>query len=143
MRVGVTATRAGITDHQKRQVETLFRQFYDIQGWMELHHGMCIGGDLQAHDIARNLFGSRVTIHGHAGVIERYRASCDCDVYYEPKWPPARNKDIVDAVQTMIALPGESEEVLRSGTWMTIRYARKVKRRMIIVYPEPSDDLAA
>lgn len=146
MRVGITATRRGLTDYQKMTVSSTLESLL-FEYTNQLHHGMCIGGDLQVHKICRGLFGKNVEIHGHPSNLDRFRAQCDCDVYYTPKAPLVRNRDIVIAVQTMIALPGEDEEILRSGTWATIRYARMVKRQMITIYPypspEPSDDLAA
>jgi hypothetical protein len=46
-----------------------------------------------------------------------------------------RNKDIVDETTLLVATP-KGDEVRRSGTWMTIRYFRKVKGTVPkIIYP--------
>lgn len=47
-----------------------------------------------------------------------------------------RNKVIVDRCGVLVAAPGEAQEQLRSGTWSTIRYARRVGRPVIMVLPD-------
>src|SRR6185295_3683952 len=49
--------------------------------------------------------------------------------------PLDRNHDIVDETQMLIAAPKGPEEQ-RSGTWATVRYARKLGRRIVIVWPD-------
>ena len=46
-----------------------------------------------------------------------------------------RNKDVVDSSDTLVAFPRTYEEQLRSGTWSTIRYARKKNKTIVIIYP--------
>lgn len=54
-----------------------------------------------------------------------------------PAKPPLiRNHDIVNNVELMIACPFETTEQLRSGTWATIRYTRKQKKHLIIIWPD-------
>ncbi len=47
-----------------------------------------------------------------------------------------RDKDIVNPAERMIAAPAGTTEELRSGTWATIRYARKKKVPLSIVWPD-------
>jgi hypothetical protein len=49
-----------------------------------------------------------------------------------------RNRHIVDEVDLMFAKQLQNEEIVRSGTWCTIRYAArsKVKRLLVIVWPD-------
>jgi hypothetical protein len=49
-----------------------------------------------------------------------------------------RNGHIVDASHVMIACPRLMHEELRSGTWMTIRYARRADKPLAIVWPDGS-----
>jgi len=56
--------------------------------------------------------------------------------FREPKPPLVRNRDIVDECDLLVACPGSDHEELRSGTWACIRYARKVKRKTIIIWPD-------
>ena len=54
-----------------------------------------------------------------------------------PELPPlVRNHKIVGAVHLLIATPKTDKEELRSGTWATIRYAKKVRLSTCIVYPD-------
>ena len=56
--------------------------------------------------------------------------------YIRPAKPPLdRNHDIVERCDLLIATPHTVEEQLRSGTWATIRYARKVHRPHYIIRP--------
>lgn len=53
---------------------------------------------------------------------------------YLPEAPLIRNKKIVDNCDILIALPIDKDvEELRSGTWATIRYARKLNKKIIII----------
>jgi hypothetical protein len=35
----------------------------------------------------------------------------------------------------LIATPSTDDEQLRSGTWATVRYARKAKKRIKLIFP--------
>jgi predicted Rossmann fold nucleotide-binding protein DprA/Smf involved in DNA uptake len=52
-----------------------------------------------------------------------------------PLDPLVRNKVIVNISDVILATPFEDKEVMRSGTWSTIRYARKVGKTPIIILP--------
>ncbi len=45
-----------------------------------------------------------------------------------------RNRDIVDASEVLIACPSTREEVMRSGTWATVRYARKKGMKITLIF---------
>jgi outer membrane protein insertion porin family len=49
--------------------------------------------------------------------------------------PLDRNRAIVDSCDVLIACPKGPEEQ-RSGTWATVRYARKQKKRIVIIWPD-------
>ena len=126
MKMGFTGTRKGMTNAQKLQVTEW------LLGQAELHHGDCIGADEQAHRIAyRNLI---ITIHPPSD--EKQRAFCTgADIVREPAPYLARNHSIVDETDILVAAP-DSPEKLRSGTWATIRYARKMGKPLFIVMPD-------
>jgi hypothetical protein len=46
-----------------------------------------------------------------------------------------RNHRIVDMTRVLVACP-DGEERQHSGTWATVRYARKRGKWIIIVYPD-------
>ncbi len=50
----------------------------------------------------------------------------------------ARNRDIVDETEVLIACPCEMEHQDRGGTWYTADYALKRGKRTIIVWPDGS-----
>ncbi len=53
----------------------------------------------------------------------------------EPEKPLDRNKKLVDDGEILVATPAELNEERRSGTWSTIRYARKTDKPIIIIFP--------
>jgi hypothetical protein len=98
----------------------------------EFHHGDCVGADEQIHDLLA--ITMREVIHPPSD--SKKRAFCQgAELMWEPKPYLARNHDIVDACDVLIALPSGVDEQLRSGTWATVRYARKVGKELIIIYP--------
>jgi predicted Rossmann fold nucleotide-binding protein DprA/Smf involved in DNA uptake len=53
---------------------------------------------------------------------------------YEPNHPLTRNRDIVGECDVLIALPiNPNVEEIRSGTWFTIRYAKKLNKEVVII----------
>ena len=130
--VGFTGTQRGMTPPQRAAVMRLLR---GMAGLHILHHGDCIGADAEAHAGALALGWSIVV---HPPIVVAKRAWCtgpSCEVL-----PPApyltRNQHIVDASLLVIATPGEPVEQLRSGTWATIRYARRQRKQVMIVPPD-------
>lgn len=129
-RVGFTGTQQGMTP----------AQYQKVAGWLArrpgvtLHHGDCIGADADAHRAGRAA-GCRVEIHPPD--IDRKRAFCEgAAVVYPPAPYLVRNRAIVAATEVLIATPKEETgEELRSGTWATVRAARKAGRRVVIVRP--------
>ena len=43
---------------------------------------------------------------------------------------------IKSETETEIACPAENKEVMRSGTWATIRYAKRIKKPITIIWPD-------
>lgn len=134
MRVGFTGTQDGMTGDQSVRVLAILSNL----GGEEAHHGVCIGADAQFHNLACDLGYTTV---GHPGVnhegLPLKRAQVECDTMHKPAFYLVRNKHIVNAVNLMIAAPKQREEQTRgSGTWATIRYARKVNKPLVIVWPD-------
>lgn len=134
MRVGFTGTQRGMSGHQLGDLRRILRCFHgpvltrkSLGGI--LHHGDCIGADEQANDIARE-FSYGVEIHPPSDA--KKRAWCTSIMVHAPKPYLERNHDIVDACDLLIACPA-GPEVMRSGTWATIRYARKTGVPVIVL----------
>lgn len=135
--VGFTGTRKGMTYFQKSKVEEVL-QLLKNKGFWVAHHGVCIGSDADFHDLATKVGFWMV---GHPGVDSKggvvYRATLKCGSLCPEKYFPIRDKDIVEASERMIATPSGKAEIYRwSGTWLTIRIARKAKVPTIIIFPD-------
>jgi hypothetical protein len=131
--IGFTGTRHGTNKSQRTTLARLLNELHAT----DLHHGDCIGADNHAHYIARD---ADCRIHLHPPTDPKKRAFCalrsGMDTTYPTKPYLDRNRDIVDASEIVIATPSEVIEPRRSGTWATIRYAIKCRKRTIIVYPD-------
>ena len=131
MRIGFTGTREGMTENQKKALEKLLIEFLG-KGASEFHHGDCVGADKEAHEIASAL-GYKVVVHPPRRAI--LRAFCAGDVILPERDYLQRNRDVVDSTDILIAAPKSGTEVLRSGTWSTVRYARRKGKQIIILEP--------
>ncbi len=132
MKIGFTGTQEGMTQEQLNVLEFVLKR--SQEEYDELHHGDCIGADGQAHEMAQ-LVGIKVIIHPP---IEKAKRAWKPGAYQvlRPKPYLQRNHDIVDACDMLIATPRTKEEVLRSGTWATIRYAHKQHKDIAIILPD-------
>lgn len=132
--VGFTGTRAGMTAAQKEEFTTAIRRMQRAGYFIILIHGDCIGADTDAHKIAVSL---DCEIEIAPPNKAKYRAfnKGAFDVHPEKDYI-SRNHDIVNASTVVIATPSSTSEVLRSGTWATVRYARKTGKPIIIIYPD-------
>lgn len=101
----------------------------------EFHFGDCVGADAQACKIA---YQKGMYIIKHPPINQSKQAFCDADEERTPKDYLQRNYDIVDESDVVLATPKEIDEQLRSGTWATIRYARRTNKKLIIIYPDGS-----
>lgn len=129
MRVGFTGSREGMTTSQLATVRAVLADIIDVS---ELHHGDCIGADKQAHEVAEWL---ELWTVGHIPDDESRRAFCRCDETRAPLPYMARNRNIVHETETLLAAP-KGEHVIRSGTWSTVRWARRAGRRIYIARPD-------
>jgi hypothetical protein len=133
MIIGFTGTSHGMTVAQFETVRDLLKGFYPLT----IHHGDCIGADAQVHSIALALDTS---IQIHPPLDSSKRAMCSgANIMHFARPYLERNREIVKAgIQGLIATPFQDHEILRSGTWATVRYARKLKRHIWIVWPDGS-----
>lgn len=99
-----------------------------------LHLGDCIHADAQAYEEA---VGLGIKTIGHPPKDGKKRAFLEYDEEREPKDYLLRNLDIaMEGVDGLIAAPSGFVEELRSGTWSTVRRARKLRRHIWIVLPD-------
>jgi hypothetical protein len=128
--LGMTGNRSGLTQ-EAILVLTKFLETHKIE---EAHHGDCIGADSNFHDVC---LSKKIKLIIHPPIENKSRAFCQgATRVNSPKKYLKRNRDIVDTTSMLIAFPPTNEEVLRSGTWSTIRYAKKKSKPILIVYPD-------
>lgn len=133
IKVGFTGTRAGMTDAQKQAFKELLKDFYAQHEWVELHHGDCVGADAEAHDLTEAHVPCGVVIHPPKE--QANRAHKRGDVERPPQTHFARNRAIVDWTDILVAAPLHDTEQDLGGTWYTVRYARKQKKRLVLIWP--------
>lgn len=136
MKVGFTGTRKGMTDAQ----HSALADWIDAHPSMaEFHHGDCVGADAESHVAV--LCWSRAHIFVHPPVDDSLAATCagGARVTRLPrKTYFARNRDIVDACDVLLACPMEKWTTLpnRGGTAYTVGYARKCGKLVVIFWPD-------
>ena len=128
------------------KLEYLLQELQHQHGQLTVHHGDCLGMDDVFHNCALKL-GLWIVIH--PPLDTKYQANCagvlvpslnGSDIRYpklevlQRKGYLVRNHDIVDACKILIASPKEiHREERRSGTWATVRYARKEGKEILFI----------
>lgn len=133
MTIGFTGTRQ-IEKISALRLDLLYKKiiFYKIDYDLELTllHGCAFGADSYFHSIGIN---ENIPIIGRPTYNRNFDLR-DFEYLHLPEAPLTRNKKIVDDCDILIALPIDKDvEELRSGTWATIRYARKQNKQIIMI----------
>jgi len=133
--VGFTGTREGMTDEQKDKFGRLVKGLQP-EGF---HHGDCVGADEDAHGLVReHAPDTPITVHPPESSIAR--AHGVGDVIRPPSPYLGRKRALVDASGLLVATP-DGPERRRSGTWSTVRYARRQEGvRVLVIHPDGSLD---
>jgi hypothetical protein len=132
LKIGFTGTSDGMSTGQMRSFYEAFKIICLNEEKIEFHHGDCVGADEQAHKIISKFY-PQVIIVGHPPVNDKARAFCSFHFSRDPLPYLDRNKKIVDHTDFIFAAPKTNIEELRSGTWSTVRYARKMNRHVTIL----------
>lgn len=130
MHLGITGTRKGITESQFN----VFYKFIVEDCITHLHEGDCIGADYNL-TLMFEMLRPDIVIIRHPPLNTKTQAGGPYDITKEPKSYLERDKDIVNESQYLWAAP-KGEEIVRSGTWATVRYARIKGIPITIVLPE-------
>lgn len=133
IRIGFTGTRYGLASPQRVALfdlidKLLLRTGKGITLPCIAHHGLCLGGDDEFHDVMRTLPGARTV--GHPGPDwpdGKWCSQALCDETLARQPYMVRNAAIVAAVEVMIAAPLQDEPA-RGGTWATVGMARRALR---------------
>ncbi len=134
MNVGFTGTRELLAEPQ---YQALLAVLIELEP-DELHQGCCVNGDEAATVIASFELPRRPWIVAHPPTDTKLVSAASLMFSDEKRKPLpylARNRAIVDATSILVACPKGPEEMQGSGTWATIRYARRLGRATKIIWP--------
>jgi hypothetical protein len=124
MNVGFTGTQRGMTLRQQMQLDRILGIFLladeAVNAKPVFYDGDCPieSADQQARAIARQLG------YECRQLPPRKRNAAEF---------LARNRRIVEHSDVLVAAPETDHEKLRSGTWMTVRYARKCAKPIVML----------
>jgi hypothetical protein len=111
-----------------------FRHFLLGSGMSKFRHGDCVKADADAHAIVRDVLPG-VPIHGHIPTKDGKRAFCDFDSVSAPKPYLARNADIANECDELLAMP-KGPDPGHGGTWFTIRKAKTLGKPVTLFWPD-------
>jgi len=101
------------------------------------HHGQCIGADQDIHQLC---FWLDVPIIIHPPTDDKLTFAAGASALASTWRLPApyleRNKQMIQECDLLLAFPKEDAEVNRSGTWATIRYAKKERIPVTVYLPK-------
>ena len=128
MKVGFTGSQRGMTAKQRFALLKVLGE-NKVEAF---HHGDCVGADLEAHLIVRSKPNIDVVVHPPSNPKKWAFLLGTTNLLPLPYL--GRNKNIVNFTDVLLAAPAGPESALpRSGTWMTVRYARKVGKKVVIL----------
>lgn len=131
--IGFTGTRLGMTAPQLVSLDHVLK---DLEPFFSVHHGGCKGSDEQFHKQITHDYPSVLRVI-HWGDREAWRSDHAIgDLEHDPKPNLERNHDIVHQSDLLIAAPDSMTEMIHSGTWATVRYARKLGKKIILIFPQ-------
>lgn len=141
-KVGFTATRHGLTPLQKEGVyinlETILSrhiiEFSIERKEVQFHHGKCKGGDRAGLSIAKQF--DFWTVAHPSDLTNWTFFDLESDEERSIRPPLERDYNIVNECDIVIACPFEMDEVRRSGTWSTIRCAKRLNKLLVVIYPK-------
>lgn len=128
--LGFTGSRRGMTPAQRNTVHCFLTSLPDLDSVV---HGGAIGADATFDQLARHLNIERLILPSN---IPSQTMADQGSQWLAPQPPLTRNHNIVDACSFMLATPAEYSEIVRSGTWATIRYARRQRIPVYIIWPD-------
>ena len=128
IKIGFTGNRYGLTPEQKDQIISILDEYDNLI----VSHGDCIGSDTDFHNLCVNYRNEHPSKKIYIVIFPpnnpTLRAFNQGDLLMNEKPYLDRNLDIIKNSSMLIACPiDKNKEQLRSGTWSTIRKARKKK----------------
>lgn len=137
MILGFTGTRNPLSQAQMRWLYTFLDDVVEEGQVTEVHHGACVGADLEMH---LGCLERGIPLVVHPPVKTNFLA-VQCitptpGVTILPAKPYLnRDRDIVAAADGVLGMPAKSETD-GGGTWYTLNYAMRVLTPVSIVHPD-------
>jgi len=128
MKIGVTGTRKGMN---KQQREAIINFLIESKA-QELHHGDCVGVDVEVAEIAHRIGYLTVS---HPPAKAALRANHNSNFVNESFDYFQRNRNIVDQTDMLLVVPLQNQPQSKGGTWYTHDYAVKQGKPVVIFYP--------
>jgi|694.fasta_scaffold134342_3 hypothetical protein len=126
IKIGFTGNRYGLSIEQKEQIKLILDNYTNII----VSHGDCVGADTDFHNLCINYRETypdkSLMIHIFPPNDPKSRAFNKGDLLMGENPYLVRNSAIIKNSSILIGCPiDKNKETLRSGTWSTIRKARK------------------
>ena len=133
-KLGVTGTRYGISQEQFLAAQAWLQKPFWNRDFelVEFHQGDCVGADAQLSFMVR-MAHPKCKIIGHIPEKSDLREYFENDEEREPTNYLARNRNIVNEVDMLIAFPAH-KDMSKGGTWYTIKYAKKQGKKVGIFH---------
>ena len=134
IKIGFTGNRHGLTPEQKEQIVLILDKYNNII----VSHGDCVGSDTDFHNLCiqykETHLDKQIMIHIFPPIIPTLRAFNQADLLMDEKPYLERNLNIIKYSFVLIACPiDKNKEEFRSGTWSTIRQAKKLNKLIYIL----------
>ena len=137
--IGFTGTRSGLTEDQYEILGNLIRSYADLHNNVFGVHGDCVGADASFDALCKV---HKVPTAIRPCTFSSLRAYCKGEILAEPKRPMQRNREIVADADVLFGCPPNKEPIKKgSGTWATIRMAKKAGIKHYIIYPDGDLDV--
>lgn len=150
--LGFTGTRRGMTPAQRAALPGVLATLPE-----RVLHGGAVGADHEFDSFISPLYWNQTTdaqrlmntFKGNIPIVvfpvgqkrhdfwfEEAPFGAIREIYETVRDPLERNLTIAKTCHRLLACPAESDEVLRSGTWATVRYARAAGKPITIIAPD-------
>ena len=130
--IGFTGNRHGLRIDQKDNIILLLNHYISNSNNIIVSHGDCVGADTIFHNLCLNYkktHSDKLMIHIYPPNNSALRANNKADIVMDEAPYLERNLNIIKNSSILIACPiDKNNEELRSGTWSTIRKARKLNK---------------
>lgn len=139
-KLGITGTRSGMNATQQTNCYEFLKAFDNFRFEKELHHGDCVGVDVEIAAMARKL---KWRIVCHPPIDHALRAYFPSDEYRTPLTYFARNRKIVEETGALLVVPFQNEHQTNGGTWYTHDYGKKLVKAVLVYYPNGEKDYSS